>query len=434
MNLPTKITVARIALIPLFALLYLIDNPVCQLIAVFVFIIASLTDWLDGYLARRNNQVTDLGKFLDPVADKVLVACALILTAFYLPEDGSIAWVKYITVIGTVIILSRELIVTCFRTIAAGKNIVLAADMLGKLKTVFQIAALVLLLPYYPVVVLSPGSTFGAFLLYAGVVLMIIATGLTIVSGVNYIVKNKQVLVSEPETVPEAPAAPEDEDGPALASFSESEIYDGLSAVTEVSLGLKKPEDAVLSPHLQKVLKKWSLVSSDDGTLRPTIKGLVTVLNRTLSGTGLGLAAAESFTGGRVAEAIVSLPGASEFFGEGVVCYSDAAKISRLGVGKTTLLKYGAASEQTAREMVDGVRRCTGAHYAVATTGYAGGLLPQHNDGEFFIAVFAKGQITVNKYRETGGRAAVIEAGATQALSDLLYAILKSNETEKEEE
>ncbi|MDR0425552.1 MAG: CDP-diacylglycerol--glycerol-3-phosphate 3-phosphatidyltransferase [Clostridiales bacterium] len=191
-NLPTKITVARILLIPIFAALYLIPDPTCQLAATVVFIVAALTDWLDGYLARRNNMVTNLGKFLDPVADKVLVACALILAVFYMPTEGALGWSRYAIVICTVIIVSRELIITCFRTIAATKNVIMAADRLGKMKTVFQLIGLILLLPYNAIFTFSEGA--GAVFLSGGIAFLQMATAFTILSAVNYIHKNRHVL------------------------------------------------------------------------------------------------------------------------------------------------------------------------------------------------------------------------------------------------
>lgn len=103
MNLPTKITVARLVLIPIFVALYLINFPYHEFIATGIFIVASLTDWLDGHLARKYNLVTDLGKFLDPVADKVLVASALILVATI--GEGVL---QTCIIVASIVILARE--------------------------------------------------------------------------------------------------------------------------------------------------------------------------------------------------------------------------------------------------------------------------------------------------------------------------------------
>lgn len=182
MNLPTKITVARIALIPIFVVLCLVNFPYHFLAAVVVYAVASLTDWLDGYLARKYNLVTDLGKFLDPVADKVLVATALIIIAV-IPSIFQL----YIVVF-SIIIIARELIITCFRTIAASKNIVLAADYLGKIKTCTQLIGIIVYL-----LSLSFYGDVCMILMWGGFVFLAIATLFTIISAINYIVKNRAV-------------------------------------------------------------------------------------------------------------------------------------------------------------------------------------------------------------------------------------------------
>ena len=144
MNLPNKISIARIALIPVFiALYYLTMIPHSFLYATIVFAVAAFTDFLDGYIARKYNLVTDLGKFLDPIADKVLVLTAMLL--MLTPVAGGIL-PAVVGGIGVSIILARELIVSSFRMVAASKKVVIAADKLGKIKTISQDIALVLLL------------------------------------------------------------------------------------------------------------------------------------------------------------------------------------------------------------------------------------------------------------------------------------------------
>lgn len=187
MNLPTKLTFLRILLIPLFIVFFFVSViPYNRFIAVGVFIAASFTDFLDGYLARKNNQVTDLGKFLDPIADKMLVACALIGVAV----DFSILQV-YVAVCA-MIILCRELMISGFRIVASSKGVTLAADKLGKIKTVLQMIALILLIPYANISALH--ALAGEIFLYVGFSILGMATCMTIISGINYIVKNKEVL------------------------------------------------------------------------------------------------------------------------------------------------------------------------------------------------------------------------------------------------
>lgn len=151
LNLPTKITLARIVFIPVFLFLMYLPGPELnwlgqsdssfQIAAAVLFVILALTDWLDGYLARKNNQVTALGKFLDPIADKVLVFSAFLV----LTEQGLI-WSLPI-----ILMLSREFVVATVRMMAAKDGFVMAADNLGKWKTVMQMVALVLYLFHFTI-------------------------------------------------------------------------------------------------------------------------------------------------------------------------------------------------------------------------------------------------------------------------------------------
>lgn len=193
MNLPTKITVSRLVLIPVFIALFLIPFPYHQLIATAVFVVASLTDWLDGHIARKYNMVTTLGKFLDPVADKVLVASALILATTLEVGIGD----KIAIVVCSVVIIARELIITCFRTIAATKNVILAADKIGKAKTATQLTGLTFYLSFAEVGELN--ATVGQVFFYIGFVCLMIATVLTLVSALNYIIRNRAVLKEDSE-------------------------------------------------------------------------------------------------------------------------------------------------------------------------------------------------------------------------------------------
>ncbi len=189
LNIPTKLTIMRIVLLPVFVTLYLVNFPYNGLAAVAVFMIASFTDFLDGHLARKWNQVTSLGKFLDPIADKMLVMCALVCVI--LDDTMGKAYTLTLAVF-LMIIESRELIVSCFRIIAASKGVTLAADRWGKLKTVTQMIALILLIPHR-----SLYAVCGSWLnveYYIGFGLLALATLFTVISGANYIVKNRQVL------------------------------------------------------------------------------------------------------------------------------------------------------------------------------------------------------------------------------------------------
>lgn len=191
MNLPNKISIARIILVPIVIALYLLSVieglAYFKLISLGILIISEATDFLDGYLARKNNQVTDLGKFLDPIADKVLTLSSLLLVVcdFTLPYPYGI--VAYI------IILARELIISSFRQIAATKNVVMAADKLGKLKTILLDIAIpsLFLLAYLNTTSLD---LFRNIVMYISYIFMGLSVLLTVISGINYLVKNKNVL------------------------------------------------------------------------------------------------------------------------------------------------------------------------------------------------------------------------------------------------
>ncbi|MBM7552680.1 CDP-diacylglycerol--glycerol-3-phosphate 3-phosphatidyltransferase [Thalassobacillus pellis] len=188
MNIPNRITISRILLIPIFIVLMSApfnwgtiemgerDLPYAHLAGALLFIIASTTDWIDGYYARKHNLVTNLGKFLDPLADKLLVSAALIL----LVEQGlAPAWI-------VIIIISREFAVTGLRLVAAGEGMVLAASQMGKLKTTLQIVAISLLLLHnWPFAFV--GFPLGIITLYAAMII-------TVVSGFDYFAKNWHVM------------------------------------------------------------------------------------------------------------------------------------------------------------------------------------------------------------------------------------------------
>lgn len=171
MTISNKLTILRIILVPVFVALMMMDMGIA---ATIVFVVASLTDMLDGYLARKRNEITNFGKFADPIADKILVVSALLC----LMEIAVIpAW-------AIIIVIAREFIVSGLRMSAASQDVVIAADGFGKIKTITQMVSITMLL-------LGIGGVFGLiaqFLFYVSVVL-------TFVSGTSYIVKYKDVLM-----------------------------------------------------------------------------------------------------------------------------------------------------------------------------------------------------------------------------------------------
>ena len=177
MNLPNKLTMLRVLMIPLFVILALAQRQWAQYLALFVYILACLTDMLDGKIAREWHMITDFGKFADPIADKLLVMSALVV----LVDSGRMpAWV-------CIVMLAREFIISGLRMVAASGGKVIAAATLGKLKTVFQMSATIALFLLVPV---AGRPLLGHFGVVLANLLMYIAAVLTIVSGVEYIVKN----------------------------------------------------------------------------------------------------------------------------------------------------------------------------------------------------------------------------------------------------
>ena len=176
MNLPNKLTIFRVILIPFFVIALLLqpNNFTFRIVADAIFIVASLTDMLDGKIARKYNLVTNFGKFMDPLADKLLVCSAMIC----LVELNQLpAWV-------CIVIIAREFIISGFRLIASDNGIVIAASYWGKFKTVFQMSMVIVMIVALNNTVLTLISD----------ILMYIALALTVISLIDYVAKNKDVL------------------------------------------------------------------------------------------------------------------------------------------------------------------------------------------------------------------------------------------------
>lgn len=175
MNLPNKLTVLRIIMVPFFVFFMLTDvgGAANKWIALALFCVASLTDLLDGKIARKYNLVTNFGKFMDPLADKLLVCSAMICLV---EMDKLAAWI-------VIVIIAREFIISGFRLVASDSGIVIAASYWGKFKTVFQMAMIIVL-------IMDLGGIFDVI----ATILVWVALALTIISLLDYVLKNKQVL------------------------------------------------------------------------------------------------------------------------------------------------------------------------------------------------------------------------------------------------
>ena len=198
MNLPNKLTMARILLVPLFVVFYFLPFDFAPYVAVALFVVAACTDFLDGYIARKYNLVTDLGKLLDPIADKTLVTAALFCVVATNPLQSGAGLAGQIGQHGQVIlavcgivVLARELIISAVRQIAATKGVVIQANVYGKIKTITQDVCL-------PILIVLNGAKYASNLFFdivwwVGFALLIVSTAITILSGVVCLVQNKKV-------------------------------------------------------------------------------------------------------------------------------------------------------------------------------------------------------------------------------------------------
>ena len=175
MNTPNKLTIARMILVPFFVLFILTGcgGDANRYICLAIFVVASITDWFDGHLARKNNLVTNFGKFMDPLADKLLVCSALICM---IELDRLPAWF-------VIIIIAREFIISGFRLIAAENGVVIAANYWGKFKTVSQMVMIILLI-----------LNFGGVFEILTQIFVWVSLALTVISLITYIVQNKNVI------------------------------------------------------------------------------------------------------------------------------------------------------------------------------------------------------------------------------------------------
>ncbi len=330
------ITLVRICLVPVFVLALLspwpqwmglvwMSDQMKSLVAAGVFIIISCTDWIDGYLARSRNEVTDFGKFMDPLADKILVAAALLalVELSVLPS-----W-------PVLIILVREFIVSGIRMIAATKGEVIAASWYGKAKTVFQIIAIVLFIVKDSLVLPNFESVMQTPLYLLSWLVMFIALALTIVSMVDYIAKARHLIGFGPRKPEREPEAPES-NGSALSPGC-------VSGSSEAHYSAERDAQRLAAEVVEAATRR-----------------------------GIRLGTAESLTGGMICSALTSVPGSSSVVRGGIASYSSAVKANVLHVDEHVLLTEGAVNEETARMMAAGAIEALDADLVVSVTGIAG--------------------------------------------------------------
>ena len=363
------ITITRILLVPVFVAALLapwpdwfgmssLDGDWKRIVAAAVFVLISCTDWLDGYLARSRNEITDFGKFMDPLADKILVCAALIS----LVELGSLpTWV-------VLIILAREFIVSGVRMMAATKGVVIAASMLGKFKTVFQMIAIVLFTIKDSHMIGDISIALADRMWVISWIIMLIALALTIASMLDYLYKGRELLG---------------------LGVSEDGGSDGRAAA-----------DVKAS----------------------TAEGLSQEVIRRALAKNLTLSTAESLTGGLIGSLLTSVPGSSGAFNGGVVSYANEAKTELLGVETSVLETVGAVSRETAEQMAAGARKSLDADIAVSVTGIAGpsGAVPGKPVGTVWIGVSTASSTYANEFHFSGDREEVRAQTAENALKAFL--------------
>ena len=371
------VTLIRICLVPVFVLAILSPWPEWVglpgitmeakcVIAAGIFILISCTDWIDGYLARSRGEVTDFGKFMDPLADKILVTAALIALVELAVLPG---W-------PVLIILAREFIVSGIRMVAASKGTVIAASWYGKAKTVFQIIAIVLFLLKDSLTFTSAAGAFSNPMFVISWAVMVIALILTVMSMLDYLVKARHLLRGSVSRAaaeePESPVAP-------------NEIAALQRAVDEAARSVVEKAGA----------------------------------------SGLALATAESLTGGLICAMLTSVPGSSASVRGGIVSYASEVKEEVLGVSGDVLSRQGAVDELVALQMARGALRELAADVAVSVTGIAGpgGAEPGKPVGTVWVGcATAKGTEAACHHFE-GGREAVRLQTVAAALAALEAAV-----------
>ena len=363
------ITMTRILLVPVFVAALLAPWPEWfgmsssfftewkSVVAAGIFVLISCTDWLDGYLARSRNEITDFGKFMDPLADKILVAAALIA----LVELGDLpTWV-------VLVILAREFIVSGVRMLAASKGVVVAASMLGKFKTVFQMIAIVLFTIKDSHMIGDFGEAVSDGFWDFCWVVMIIALVLTVASMVDYLYKARELL--------------------------------GFDSTN------KKSEEAGVTEPLKASENEGA--SQEAGA--PALHDLEALAESVVKRAGelqVSMATAESLTGGMIGTCLTAVPGSSCVYKGGVISYVNEVKRDVLHVDESVLSREGAVCEEVAIEMARNARESLDADVAVSVTGIAGpgGAEPGKPVGTVWMGVARADGAQATRYEFGGDR------------------------------
>ncbi len=324
------VTIIRILLVPVFVAAMLAPWPYWipdwdeaalwkPWISAFLFALLSCTDAVDGHLARSRGEVTNFGKFVDPLADKILVAAAL-LTLVELQILPS--WVA-------LVILTREFIVSGIRMVAAAQGVVIAASWYGKAKTVFQIIAILLFIIKDSTLLLSLHETLEPTLYIVSWIVMTIALILTVLSMLDYFFKAAHLL-----------------------GFKKNNTENAADSSSDT------PADSASDLSVESLQKEIEQRSKD--------------VIKKATDKSLQLSTAESCTGGLIAGSLTAIAGSSAVVQGGVVSYSNDVKQGVLGVSQTDLASKGAVSSEVAQQMCEGSRKLLKTDIAVSVTGIAG--------------------------------------------------------------
>jgi nicotinamide-nucleotide amidase len=386
------------------------------IVAAAVFVAISCTDAIDGHLARSRNEVTTLGKFMDPLADKILVAAALLC----LIELGVLpSW-------AALIILAREFIVSGIRMVAASEGVVIAASWWGKIKTVTQIIAVVLfLIKVSPVTDTLPhdGATHLYVLAWA---VMIVALFFTIVSMLDYFSKARELLGFSA-----SPRAKGDKSSAAGAGMTA-----GTASTADAAAGTMPAEAVVTDGGTADGKAARAAVSNPDGAAQTWPDATPEALRHRAAQViqlareqGRKIGTAESCTGGLIGGTLTAVSGASEVTEGGIISYSNDVKHQVLGVSQDTLDSHGAVSGQTACQMAQGACRVLGVDVAVSVTGIAGpgGAVPGKPVGTVWIGI-SDGTTTVAKHCLFPGDRDEVRAHTVRFALDLVADCLTGEE------
>lgn len=384
------VTLLRICGVPLFVIAIISPWPAWfplwadaetwkSWISAGIFILLAATDGLDGYLARSRGEVTNLGKFMDPLADKILVAAALLA----LIELGVLpSWVA-------LVILCREFIVSGIRMVAASQGVVIAASWYGKAKTVTQIIAIVLFIIKDSTPVTTFSEVLSNHLYLISWAVMALALVLTIISMLDYFVKAREIL-----------------------GFTKS------ARAARVPSGGEKP----CADADEESLENGALTPEELARIEPAaLEALAAEVLDAAQAANLTLGTAESCTGGLIAAALTAIPGSSKSVAGGIVSYSNEVKQAELDVKRETLALSGAVSSPTAEQMAVGARAHLGVDLAVSVTGIAGpgGALPGKPVGTVWIGL-ANAGITVSKLCRFSGNREQVRLQTVRAALEFL--------------